>query len=58
MNELRENIIREPLRVAPYLTPFLRGLFKPLLKRGIKFSAVVYVLKKSELYVVHKLVND
>jgi hypothetical protein len=46
MNESNKNIIRDPLKVTPYLNPFLRGLFKPLLKRGMKLSTVVYVLKK------------
>jgi hypothetical protein len=45
MNESHKNIIRDHLRVTPYLTPFLRGIVKPLLKRGMKISVVVYVLK-------------
>jgi len=45
MNESLKNLIRDPLRVTPYLTPFLRSLLEPLLKRGMKLSVVVYVLK-------------
>jgi hypothetical protein len=45
MNESLKNIIREILGVTPYLTPFLRGLVKPLLKKGMKLFVVVYVLK-------------
>jgi hypothetical protein len=41
MNESHKNLIRELLRVTPYLTPFIRNLFKPLLKRGMKLSVVV-----------------
>jgi hypothetical protein len=57
MNESHKNIIREILGVTPYLTPFLRGLVKPLLKKGMKFFVVVICFEKSELCLVHKLMD-
>jgi hypothetical protein len=46
MNEsLKNYLFKEILGVTPYLTPFLRGLVKPLLKKGMKLSVVVYVLE-------------
>jgi hypothetical protein len=48
INESLKNIIRDPLRVTPYLTPFLRGLFKPILKEGMKLYVVIYVLKEKK----------
>jgi hypothetical protein len=41
MNELPKYLIREILGVTPYINPFIRGLFKPLLKEGMKISMVV-----------------
>jgi hypothetical protein len=54
MNELLKNIIREILGVAPYLTLSLRGLVKPLLKKGMKLCIVVCVLKnmKCVLFII------
>jgi hypothetical protein len=48
MNESHKNIIRDLLRVTPYITPFLRDLFKPLLKRGMRLSVVVICFEKKK----------
>jgi hypothetical protein len=41
MNDSHKKFIREILRVTPYLTPFIRSLFKPLLNKGMKLSTVI-----------------
>jgi hypothetical protein len=57
MNESLNNIIRDPFRVTPYIAPFLRGLFKPLLKEGMKNFHVVFFLKNLNCVLIHKLVD-
>jgi hypothetical protein len=57
MNKSHKNLVRELLGVKPYLTPFLRGLFKPLLKEGMKLSVFVYVLKNLSCVLFIKLVD-
>jgi hypothetical protein len=41
MKESLKNLVREPLRVTPYLTLFIRNLFKPLLKTQMRLHVIV-----------------